>query len=341
VLVVDEASMVSTRQLARLIGLSADARTKLVLVGDPAQLPEIEAGGLFAALARALPSVRLSGNVRQREPWERDALTELRDGDVLDALGRYQDHGRVHIVDSMSEVREQMVDAYLTERSAERPDVLMLASTRADARVLNRLARQRLTDRGELQGHGMRVQVRGRATDFRVGDAVLVTVNDYRRGLFNGTRGVVTAADNGAVTMRTGAQQVTLPRDWVAAGTLEHGYALTCHRAQGVTVDVALLYASRSLSRESGYVGLSRGRTANHLFATWEALLPEIDADMDRPDDARPLPDERVDLAHAALVQRLETRTAQRLASEHAVGATARWWSRAEPHRDGRSALGR
>jgi ATP-dependent exoDNAse (exonuclease V) alpha subunit len=108
---------------------------------------------------------------------------------------------------------------------------------------------------------------------------------------------------------------------------LEHGYALTCHRAQGVTVDVALLYASRSLSRESGYVGLSRGRTANHVFATWEALVPEVDADGDGPHEPKPAVQERAELAQAALVQRLETRTAQRLASEQAVGVARAPWS--------------
>ena len=118
-----------------------------------------------------------------------------------------------------------------------------------------------------------------------------------------------------------------LPREWVAAGMLEHGYALTCHRAQGVTVDVALLYASRSLSREAGYVGLSRGRVANHVFATWEALVPELDPDADGPGEPGPAAEERAELTRAALVPRLETRTAQRLASEQAAGAARRWWA--------------
>ena len=134
VLVVDEASMVATRALAGLIELTAQASTKLVLVGDPAQLPELEAGGLFAALARTLPSVRLTGNVRQREAWERDALAELRGGDVLDALDRYAEHGRVHLADSTGEARERIVEAYLDARSSGGADVLMLtipARTRA------------------------------------------------------------------------------------------------------------------------------------------------------------------------------------------------------------------
>jgi ATP-dependent exoDNAse (exonuclease V) alpha subunit len=329
VLVVDEASMVATRQLARLIEVTARARTKLVLVGDPAQLPEIDAGGLFAALAHGLPSVRLSGNVRQHEPWERDALAVLRDGDVLDALSRYHEHGRVHVGDTVADARERMVAEFLDAR-ASGTDVLMLASTRADARALNKLARSRLEEDGDLHCDRMTVRARGGSVEFRVGDAVLVTVNDYRRGLYNGTRGTVAAADDRAVTLRAGGRQVTLPREWVAAGALQHGYALTCHRAQGVTVDVALLYASRSLSRESGYVGMSRGRIANHLFATWDALVPQVDPEFDGPRDSRPSAQERTEVTRAALVQRLETSTAQRLASDQAVGAAGRWWLRDE-----------
>ena len=55
VLVVDEAGMVGTRQLASLISLTQAHQTRLALVGDPHQLPEIDAGGLFAALARQHP----------------------------------------------------------------------------------------------------------------------------------------------------------------------------------------------------------------------------------------------------------------------------------------------
>jgi ATP-dependent exoDNAse (exonuclease V) alpha subunit len=51
---------------------------------------------------------------------------------------------------------------------------------------------------------------------------------------------------------------------------------MTCHKAQGVTVDTALLYGTGALSREAGYVALSRGRTSNHLF------VPD-DHDISRP----------------------------------------------------------
>ena len=94
VLVVDEAAMVSTRQLAELVGHVARSRAKLVLVGDHHQLPELEAGGAFRALATRL-EIELKENRRQAAQWERDALTLLRDGRADEALRRYRAHGRV------------------------------------------------------------------------------------------------------------------------------------------------------------------------------------------------------------------------------------------------------
>jgi ATP-dependent exoDNAse (exonuclease V) alpha subunit len=97
---------------------------------------------------------------------------------------------------------------------------------------------------------------------------VLVTANDHRLGLLNGSRGKVTAVDPRRRTLTLGTdehQQVTVPAEW-AARHLDHGYAMTCHKAQGATVEVALLYGTGPLTREAGYVAMSRGRTANHLY---------------------------------------------------------------------------
>jgi ATP-dependent exoDNAse (exonuclease V) alpha subunit len=95
--VIDEASMVGTRQLATLSDQVEEAGGKLILIGDHHQLPEIEAGGLFRTLTRMLPAVELTQNIRQREFWERTALTELRNGSVAEALTAYRRHRRVVI----------------------------------------------------------------------------------------------------------------------------------------------------------------------------------------------------------------------------------------------------
>ena len=89
VLVIDEAGMVGTRTLARLLAHAERAGAKLVLCGDVAQLPEIDAGGAFRALVARLGAVELAHNRRQAQPWERDALDALRRSDAVAAISRY------------------------------------------------------------------------------------------------------------------------------------------------------------------------------------------------------------------------------------------------------------
>ncbi len=72
---VDEAAMVGTRKLLRLLDHAERAGAKVVLVGDPCQLPEIDAGGAFKGLAERLEPAMLAENRRQHEPWERAALS--------------------------------------------------------------------------------------------------------------------------------------------------------------------------------------------------------------------------------------------------------------------------
>ena len=325
VLVVDEAGMVGTRTLAELIRLTDFFGTKLVLVGDPHQLPEIEAGGLFADLALALPAARLAGNRRQRARWERAALGELRDGDALAAVSAYAGHGRVRIAGSGDELLAQLVEDYRTHRAQTGPgQTLVVASSRAEARRLNRVLRQALVATGELGDDELVVEVGGNGAQrgYRVGDEVVVTANDYRRALLNGTRGQLVAVDkrSGAVTVRLGdGRDVTLNSRYLRTGRLAHAYALTCHKAQGMTVDVALLWGSTALTRETGYVAMSRGRDANFVYATWDNLRHDFGADADRPRvDAAPSAYQRAALARAALVDRLDVSGRQRPARS--------WW---------------
>ena len=78
VVIIDEFGMAPTRLVAPIFDRAAEVNAKLVLVGDPRQLPEIGAGGLLAGLAARLPPIELIENRRQRLDWERVALDQLR-----------------------------------------------------------------------------------------------------------------------------------------------------------------------------------------------------------------------------------------------------------------------
>jgi len=257
VVVVDEAGMVGTRQLESLVARAAAARAKVVLVGDPAQLPAIDAGGALAGLARRLGHHELTENHRQTADWERQVLADLREGRITEVTDSYQRHGRLDTSDDVEAVIDRWWDAH--ERDA---DVLLLAGRRDQVRTLNRSARARMRDAGRLGPD--RWQVDGSA--FAIGDEVVALHNDRHLGVLNGHRGHITGGDDDRINVTlTDSRRVRLPLEYAEAGHLDHGYALTIHKAQGLTADETIVLGDDTLAREHAYVALSRGRITNHL----------------------------------------------------------------------------
>jgi hypothetical protein len=273
VLVIDEAAMVGTRALVDLISRVHRAGAKAVLIGDACQLPEIDAGGAFAGLARRSRPASLTNNRRQHEPWERQALADLRLGHAPEALAAYEAHDRIHHQTEPERTVEAMVDRWWAT-VGDGGDALMLGARNDAVRDLNARARQRMFDVGKLNGPAVRVG----ELDLAVGDQVLGLSNDYRTGMLNGTRGIVTAIDeqSGQVDVVTadGADR-QLPFAYAEAGHLAHGYAMTIHKAQGATCDHALVLVDETMPREAIYTAMSRGRQRNDLY---------LAADTDRND---------------------------------------------------------
>jgi conjugative relaxase-like TrwC/TraI family protein len=264
VLVVDEAAMVGTRKLARLLDHAQQAGSKVVLVGDPCQLPEIEAGGAFRGLQGRLGASVLTDNRRQTSAWERDTLAGLRAGDAGRAFDDYLDHERVHRFPTGAEVREQLVEAWASARF-DGHEVLMVAARHAEVDDLNRRARHLRRDQCEIGED--EIVLRGRP--FARGDDVLALRNDYKLGVLNGTRATVEQIDTTRqelVLVGSDDQQLTVPFAYAESGYLTHGYATTVHKAQGATVDRCFILADETMTREHVYTALSRGRHGNDLY---------------------------------------------------------------------------
>ena len=287
VIVVDEAGMAGTRQLAPLLDAAETAGAKVVLVGDPHQLPENDAGGMLNALTRLLDPITLAENRRQHELWERDALAELRTGDVDAALDTYQAHGRLVTGPHPIVVRQTMADDWWAARHAGE-QVVMLAIRRSDVDDLNGRARRHLEAAGVVHGPALEIGERC----YQAGDEIICLYNDYRLDVRNGDRATIEAINFDHRTMRiqTGDGLRTLPAEYLDAGHVAHGYATTIHKAQGATVDHSLVLGTDDLYRQAGYVALSRGRTTNTLY-TVGAPEPDLDLTHALQRDSRPSAD--------------------------------------------------
>jgi ATP-dependent exoDNAse (exonuclease V) alpha subunit len=263
VVVVDEAGMVGTRQLDALLNHAQEADAKVVLVGDDKQLPEIAAGGAFRALKEKLPAIELSDVRRQRNSWERDALELLREGRAAEAVEVYSDRDRLIVGRDAAETRSRLV-ADWWEASREGTAV-MIAARKADVTDLNDKARVILKAEGILD----KIQLTISGRSFAAGDEVMTLRNDRRLGVINGSRGVIESVDAGAGQLEVRLHNeslVTLSTDYLQAGHVTHAYAITGHKAQGMTTDRALVLGDESLYREWGYVAMSRGREENRLY---------------------------------------------------------------------------
>ena len=278
VIVVDEAGMVSTRDLERLVFHATRRGASVILVGDDRQLPEIEAGGAFRALSQLLDAIQLTENRRQHEPWEREALDELRCGDVANAVVAYTEHERLHLCDSAPATRAAMVADWAVARG-EDTSARMYALARSDVEELNRLARAELKSSGVL-GDDI-LQVGDRA--YAVGDEVLFCRNDRDLSVLNGTRGTVTGLDGDHLLVETDRGQRAVPLGYLEEGHLAHGYASTIHKAQGATVDRAFVLGGEAMYREAGYVALSRARERTDMYITASAFDEGLAGDWGKP----------------------------------------------------------
>jgi conjugative relaxase-like TrwC/TraI family protein len=316
VLVVDEAGMLGTRDYHQLLSSVTAVGGKLVAVGDPAQLGEIAAGGMFTRLATRNTRAELAGNQRQVNAWERAALTQLRAGQVEPALAAYEKHGRIHTHDSPGHLRERIATDYLNalESGTDAFEVIALATTRTDTDALNHTVRTTLQAAGRVgpdQPCADRV--------FAVGELVIVGRNDYPRDLHNGTRAQITTITPGQVQLRLDDRRaVTVPTSW-AAERLRPAYALTIHKAQGITVDTALVDATGISDRNAGYVALSRARTTTQIHQITDTTL----SDTFNGDTEMPSLTDRGSRAHTehvapeiSLATRLRRERLQRLALE-------------------------
>ncbi|MGH8990926.1 MAG: MobF family relaxase [Acidimicrobiia bacterium] len=270
--VVDEAAMVATADLASLVDAVQAAGAKLVLVGDHRQLGAVEAGGLFRLLAADSRAAELHLVRRFVHPWEAKATLALRDGDDS-ALHDYQAHGRIS-----GGAREEMLDeAFSAWRDARAigQSIVVMAPDHATVDALAMRARAERIAAGEVEPAGLAVggQVVGR------GDEIVTTRNDRRLittgGLWvrNGDRWLVDARlEDGALVVShlDGYGRVALPPDY-AADHVALAYAVTVHKAEGLTVDRAVLLADAATSAEHLYVGMTRGRGENRVCVVTDA----------------------------------------------------------------------
>ncbi len=288
-LIVDEATLAGTRALDRLTGIAGATGAKVLLVGDPHQLQSVDAGGAFALLVARRPAPpALSEIHRFTHDWEKTASLQLSRGEV-DVISTYAREDRIREGDTAT-MLDAAYEAWRSDTHAGCASILVTESAHA-VRTLNERARaERLATEGTSDRHEVGLAEGVRAS---VGDLVITRRNDRtlrtmsRGWVKNGDRWRITdIREDGSIVIRRldprGNRRrgsTVLPAEYVGE-YVDLGYAITSHRAQGVTVDTAHVVVSASTTRENLYVSMTRGRDANTAYVA-----------LDQPDDSHTTPE--------------------------------------------------
>ncbi len=266
VMVIDEAGMIASRQMATFVEAASRSDAKLVLVGDPDQLQPIEAGAAFRAIVERIGYAELDTIYRQKAQWMRDASLDFARGRIADALSAYRGQGRI----LGSELKAQAIENLIADWNRDYDPAkssLILVHLRRDVRTLNDMARGKLIARGLLdQGHAFRTEDGERR--FAVGDQIVFLRNEGSLSVKNGMIGkVVDAAPKRFVAeIGEGADRQRVEVDQRFYRNVDHGYATTIHKAQGATVDRVKVLATLSLDRHLTYVAMTRHREDVALY---------------------------------------------------------------------------
>ncbi len=326
IFVVDEAGMVSSQQMARVLKAAENAGAKVVLVGDAMQLQPIQAGAAFRAISERIGSAELAGVRRQREAWARDASQLFARGKVESGLDAYAQHGRIVEAERRAELVERIVadwsaargDAIARSRAAgddgrlRGDEMLVLAHTNEDVKRLNESLRTVMKREGALTD-AREFQTERGVREFAAGDRIIFLENARfleprarRLGpqyVKNGMLGTVVSTGDKrsgpllSVRLDNG-RDVVISED--SYRSVDHGYAATIHKSQGATVDRTFVLATGMMDQHLTYVAMTRHRDDAVLYAAREDFEPKPEwGRKPRADHAAGVTGELVETGHA------------------------------------------
>ena len=284
VVVIDEAGMVGTKDMAQLVEKVRSAGAKLVLVGDSRQLQPVSAGGPFKAIEELVGAATLTEITRQKldkndhnPAWRREAVKAFAEQRAGDGLQAYKDRGFFTIRSQKEDAMKDLVKAWrekVTGKKAEEwpakakasvmKETLIFANTRIEVGMLNEMVQDERARNGELGFRSVKIQDQ----TIREKDRVIITQTDRTLNVDNGDLGVVKRLEliTGKMLVKLDdGREVSLP--YRHFDQVQLGYAITTHKGQGATVDNAFVLCGGAWTdREKAYVQASRARLETRFF---------------------------------------------------------------------------
>lgn len=269
VLIIDEAGMVDFSSMAYLLEAVNKAGAKIVLVGDPDQLKPIHQGEIFRGIAARTGYIELENITRQRDLEDRKASLALAQGDIDAAIQHYSSKGAIHTLEDNEDATTTLVHEWQENLNSQSiKEHMMLAFTRATVDTLNGKAREAMRKQGIIQDKEFEYlsQNGTRKLMLAQGERILLRQNDSQLGVRNGDLATITHINTNefSATLDSG-EQITIPKSY---RFIEYGYALTVHKAQGMTVNHASVFIdSPYWDRNLAFVAMTRHREKLNIYA--------------------------------------------------------------------------
>lgn len=282
VLVVDEAAMLSSRHLGRVLDAAKQSGARVILTGDDKQLASIERGGMFGALVAEHGAAELHTVYRVQDQAQARAYNHMHGGRFREALDIFDAAKAINWTETQDEARTALVAQWAKDtKEAPGKSRFVFAYSNKDVDALNADLRAIRRERGEL-GEDHNLKTAYGPANFAAGDRIQFTGSGYgreakARGLVTGGMGVIREIDGQRVTVDLDGKSkrsvtFTVGEDEQAGqfDAFRHGYAGTIYKGQGRTLDQTYLYHSESWRASSAYVALSRHREKTALFVARE-----------------------------------------------------------------------
>lgn len=278
ILIVDEAGLSDTETTAQMLKTIEKAGAKVIPLGDDTQLTPVGAGNPFPVLKKRHGASEVTEIMRQHEQWQRDASMAMASGRIEDAIDAYRDRGHLHLAQTAPQAIDTMIEQHFAHRNLHpNESYVVLTHRRADVQEITRRIRDARKSIGELNDEirfGKRAFAPGDMLRFRKNDhkgrfVENVRAHDDAVGVKNGTFGVITEMHKESIMVRlhSGRMVQFNPREYK---DFVHGYAMTIHAAQGLTVDRASVYATPTLDRHLTNVAFTRHRKELNIYTDSE-----------------------------------------------------------------------
>ncbi len=278
----DEAALASTAEQHHLIDAAKQSGAQLILVGDPQQNRPVGAGGLWSMIEHPAQTVgahvRLTTNLRARDPADQTDQQSFRAGRHHDALRGYQSRGRLHLAGEQRTTEDQALEAAHNDRAAGRHTLVITQTSNEHLDQLNARAQAIRAHAGELGTRA--IKLTDKPYRLHEGDEIQLrhSIHHPTHGpLANGTSATIRhiAPDQTALLKLADGRQVTLTQQQLQKADARLGYVQHPFPAQGATTDTTHVIVAEHATRQGTYVAITRARQQTHIYASVEPDLGE------------------------------------------------------------------